>query len=227
MQKLKAARLAGFVGALGASAVLLGAAANTTGAYFTDHEDGAVYAKSGSLTVDRNSDYTLNFDKLIPGEYKSKDVAYHTGGDATEDIWLAFPDGAAYAKFTGAKGTALNPDGGLGRYGHFEVKNNANQVLFSSFNLQNESDTSSGCADADGHGSNRAATSETDTDMGYCGVPHFIKVESNVAPGTDAKLTMVFGLTGKAKGQNTQVVDNLPFQVVATQAGVRPDAKNF
>jgi hypothetical protein len=227
MQKLKAARLAGFVGALGASAVLLGAAANTTGAYFMDQEDGTVSAKSGSLTVDKRSDYSLNFDKLIPGEYKSKDVAYHTAGDATEDIWLAFPDGAASGMFTGAKNGSKYAGGGLGRYGHFEVKNNADQVLFSSYNLQNESDTSSGCADANGHGSNRAATSETDTDMGYCGVPHFIKVESNVAPGTDAKLTMVFGLTGKAKGQNTQVAENLPFSVIATQAGVRPDAKNF
>jgi hypothetical protein len=227
MQKLKAARLAGFVGALGASAVLLGAAATTTGAYFTDAEDGSVSAKSGSLTLDKNNDYTLNFDNLVPGEYKSKEVGYHTGGDATEDIWLRFPDGVEYGMFTGAKNGSQYAGGGLGRYGHFEIKNNANQVLFSSYNLQNESDTTSGCADADGHGSNRPAVSETDTDMGYCGVPHYIKVESDVAPGTDAKLTMVFGLTGKARGQNTQVADHLPFQVVATQAGVRPDAKNF
>jgi hypothetical protein len=62
MQKLKAARLAGFVGALGASAVPLRAAANTTGAYFTDKEDGAIFAKSGSLTADRNSDYPRTDD---------------------------------------------------------------------------------------------------------------------------------------------------------------------
>jgi hypothetical protein len=41
-------------------------------------------------------------------------------------------------------------------------------------------------------------------------------------------MTLVFGLTGRASNvfQNQQFA-NVPFEVVATQHGVRPDAENF
>ena len=40
MKKNKTARIVAFIGALGASAALIGAAATTTGAYFTDSKSG-------------------------------------------------------------------------------------------------------------------------------------------------------------------------------------------
>lgn len=226
MFKSKTVRVVGFVGSMGLSAALLGTAATSTGAWFTDSEAGTVMAKSGTLTVDKNNNYNLFFDKLIPGQDQTKDVGYHTGGDAPSDIWLSFPNGDAYGAFTGQKGYPNVSDGGLGRYGHFAVYNNAGNLLFNSYNLTNQPDGTSGCADSEGHGSNSPATSATDTPA-YCGVPHYMKIESNVASGTDAKLTLLFGLTGRATGQNKMEVPSLPFQVVATQVGVRPDASNF
>jgi hypothetical protein len=201
MTKNKTARIAAFVGGLGVSAALIGAAATTTGAYFTDSETGSIAGTTGHLSVDKNTDYGLNFNNLVPGEYKTLPVGYHTAGDTNEDIWLKFPAGTPYGQFTGTKGPGTSDpgvdgfhDGGMGRFGHFAVANSGGTV-FSSCNLQNQPDGTSGCADGDGHGSNRPANSETDTDMGYCGVPHFIKLESDVPSGSDKQFTVTFGVT--------------------------------
>lgn len=225
MFKSTTARVVGFVGALGVSATLLGAAAGTTGAYFTDREAGTIAASAGTLTVDGTNNYNLSFDRLIPGQYRDKQVTYRTGGDTPTDIWLHFPDGASYAKFTGAKNGQHWADGGLGRFGHFEVASNAGNKLFSSWNLQNESDTSSGCANVFGHGSNQPPVNRADTPA-YCGVPHYILIEQNLPAGSERQVTMTFGVTGRWTGQNVPVA-NLPFEVVATQPGVRPDAEDF
>jgi hypothetical protein len=227
MFKNKTARVTAFVGTLGASAALIGMAATTTGAYFTDTESGSITAKTGHLQIDKRSDYALNFNDMVPGQYQSRDVHYRTDSSTNEDIWLKFPDGVAYAQFTGEKNGPNWADGGLGRFGHFEVKNNAGGTLFSSWNLQNESAGVSGCANANGHGSNQAPTSREDTPA-HCGVPRYMLVESDVPSGTEQKLTLVFGVTGRATGQNTfQPPSTVPFEVVATQHGVRPDASNY
>jgi hypothetical protein len=233
MFKNKSARIAAFIGTLGASAALIGAAATNTGAYFTDSETGQIAGTTGHLTVDKLNDYNLSFDNLVPGEYKDRSVAYRTGGDTNEDIWLKFPAGTPYGQFTGAKDNGSNgnidgfADGGMGRFGHFAVKDNAGNVLFSSYNLQNESNGTSGCADSNGHGSGPQATSPTNTPP-LCGVPHYMLIETNLPSGSDRSLTMTFGVTGKQTQQGQYAPPaNVPFQVVATQHGVRPDALNF
>jgi len=228
MFKKKPMRIAAFIGTLGASATLIGMAATNTGAYFTDSETGQIAGTTGHLTVDKNNDYNLNFDNLVPGEYKDRVVGYHTGGDTNEDIWLALPAGTPYGQFTGAKGAIDGyADGGMGRYGHFAVKDNAGNLLFSSYNLQNQPDGTSGCADGQGHGFGRQATSRDDTPP-YCGVPHYMLLESDVPNGSDRAFTMTFGVTGRQTGQGEYAPPaNVPFKVVATQHGVRPDAGNF
>ncbi len=225
MDKKKTARVAGFVGALGASALLLGAAANTTGAYFTDSHDGTLQASRGHLKV-YTSDLNLNFADMVPGEYQTKQIDYSTSSSTTEDIWLQFVPGAGYGKFTGTKdGSDGYAGGGLGRFGHFAVQDNAGNTLFSSYNLQNAAQNTSGCADSNGHGSGPAATSAADTPP-LCGVPQFIKIESGLPSGANRHMTLTFGNTGRATGQDVAEV-NAPFKVIATQHGVRPDASNF
>ncbi|WP_213029941.1 hypothetical protein, partial [Acinetobacter baumannii] len=59
-----------------------------------------------------------------------------------------------------------------------------------------------------------------------CGVPAAIKLGSNLAPGQASSATLTFGLTGKAVAQDTYFA-NVPFKIVATQVGIRPDAANF
>jgi hypothetical protein len=226
MFKKKSTRIVAFIGTLGASAALIGTAATNTGAYFTDSETGHVSGSSGHLALDKNSDYELSFAKLVPGEYKTQSVGYKTSGDTAEDIWLAFPDGVAYAKFSGAKHGANWDDGGMGRYGHFAVANSGGTV-FSSYNLQDEADGSSGCADINGHGSGRQSTGVGDTPP-LCGVPHYILLEQNVPSGTQAQFTMTFGVTGRQTDQGQAAPPaKVPFQVVGTQHGVRPDAANY
>jgi hypothetical protein len=234
MFKNKTARITAFVGAIGASAALIGTAATTTGAYFTDAENGSISGQTGHLSVDQRGDsYNLTFANLVPGEYQDKVVNYHTGGDTKSDIWLAFPAGSAYGKFTGAKHVGATPsvdgydDGGMGRYGHFAVARSDGTTLFSSYNLQNAANGTSGCANTDGSGFGPQATDVNDTPP-LCGVPHYIKLESNVNPGTDGHATLTFGVTGRQTDQGQAAPPaTVPFQVVATQHGVRPDAGNF
>lgn len=224
LNKSKTARVAGFVAALGASATLVGFAANGTGAYFTDSAPGNLTGSTGHLRLNADSDTNLNFSNLVPGEYQSQQVKYHTDSSTNEDVWLYFPDGQAYGLFTGAKGGEV-AGGGLGRYGHLEVDNSNGDALFSSYNLQDVQDGVSGCADANGHGSGPQATSVSDTPP-YCGVPHYMLLESNVPSGSYGSVTLKFGVTGRWTSQNAAVA-NVPFQLVATQHGIRPDAGNF
>ena len=53
-----------------------------------------------------------------------------------------------------------------------------------------------------------------------------MKLASNLSSGEGRTLNMTFGITGRSTGQYSQVA-NVPFKLVATQVGVRPDASNF
>lgn len=228
MQKSKIARGAGFVGALGASALMVSYAASGTGAYFTDSTPGTISATSGHIQVNPDENFNIDFTGLVPGETESNTITYTTDSspDDNVDIWLHFPDGFEYALFTGQKDHPAYAPGGLGRYGHFSVENNAGNTLFSSYNLANNPDGESGCANPVGHGSNSPATSVDDVSMGYCGVPHYILLEQDLADASTRNVTLSFGWTGRMTDQDAALPD-VPFEIVATQAGVRPDAPNF
>ncbi len=230
MSRTKAIRVAGFVGALCASAALIGGTAATTGAYFTDSHDGSITASSGHLRLDVSADQLqLSFTDLAPGEYQTKTIGYSTDSTTNEDVWLVFTPGTAYGQFTGAKGDAAYPDGGLGRFGHFAVADNGT-TRFTSYNLANAPAgvTGQSCpVDANGNGgSNQQPTSPTDTPP-YCGVPLAIKLADNLPGGTTGQTVQVtFGVTGRWTAQDSPVT-SVPFKLVATQHGVRPDASNF
>lgn len=227
MNKGKIARLAGFVGALGISAALVAMASSSTGAYFTDTADGTVTAGSGHLTLSHGVT-DLNFSNLVPGQYPTQKIAYSVDSNVNVDVWLTFDDNTGYCQLTGSKDNDKCSDGGLGRYGHFAVANN-NDTKFTSYNLANPDQgiTGQSCnVNANGNGgSNQKPTSETDTPP-YCGVPMAIKLASNLGSGTSGEVEVTFGVTGKWTAQNTAVA-NVGYHLVATQAGVRPDAKNF
>jgi hypothetical protein len=225
MQKSKAIRLAGFVGALGASAVLVGAAVQGTGAYFTDSHNGSVNAGTGDVKVN-TSDLTLNFTSLLPGEFKTNNVDYTAAGTGPEDIWLVLPtDGSAVA-FNGGPGS-----NSLGRYGHFAVS--APGGDFTSYNLTSPGTSTDVCGvDANGHGgSNQQATSHNNSDPGsyvpYCPVPGAILLQSGLTYGQSGTAAVTFGYTKILKsGQDAPTALVAPFKIVATQAGVRPDDVN-
>lgn len=227
MRKPTALRLAGFTLAAGLTASLAGVAASSTGAYFTDSHDGNLSGTAGHLRLSVSST-ALSFADLVPGDYQTRSIDYSTNSSGHEDIWMVFPSGAGYSALTGYKGDPDFSAGGLGRYGHFAVAN-GDQVKFTSYNLQNRAPgaTDPICSvDANGNGgSNQQATSPTDTPP-LCGVPQFIKLASDLPSGSTGTIHMTFGVTGKWTGQNVPAT-NAPFKIVATQAGVRPDALNF
>ena len=222
MRKAKALRIAGFVGALGASAALITAAVQGTGAYFTDSHNGAVNASTGTVKVNV-SDLALNFTDLLPGEFKTNNINYTAAGSEPEDIWLVLPTDGTAELFNGGPGSTA-----LGRYGHFAVSSPAGD--FTSYNLTTGP---SGCPiDGNGHGgSNQQATTTNSSDPGsvvpYCGVPNATLLSSNLATGDGATAQVTFGYTKVLKsGQGASLAQIAQFKIVATQHGVRPDDPN-
>jgi hypothetical protein len=226
MRKVQAVRIAGFIGALGVSAALITAATQGTGAYFTDSHAGAVNASTGDVKVNV-SDLQLNFQNLLPGEFKTNSVSYTASGTGAEDIWLVLPTDGTASAFNGAGGGPT----GLGRYGHFAVASPAGG--FSSYNLATDpagaaGSTASCGVDANGHGgSNQQATSHDNNDPGsyvpYCPVPGAILLSSGLTYGQTATADVTFGFTKILKsGQDGPLSPVAQFKIVATQAGVSP-----
>src|SRR6476469_7157578 len=141
-------KISGFIATLGAGAALVAGAATGTGAYFTSSVDGSLSSSSGHLVL-KAPNTGLDFGALMPGQDVTKNVTYSidvSGGKS--DVWLTFdPTSAGYQAFTGAKGSALAPDGGLGRYGHFKVTANDGGTLFDSYNLALPAAGGTNCTD--------------------------------------------------------------------------------
>jgi hypothetical protein len=219
-------KVGGFVSTLAAGAALVGAAVTGTGAYFMDSNPGSLSGSTGHLRLN-TTDTNLSFDDLVPGEPKTRNIEYNVDASGKSDVWLVFDkNDLGYAIWTGEKGNALHPDGGFGRYGHFAVKNNGG-TLFQSWNLQNApAGATDACpVNADGHGSGRPATSASDKPL-LCGVPGAIKIASNLSSGQGGVLSLTFGVTGRWTAQDI-TLPTVPFKVVATQAGVHPNAEHF
>ncbi|HET8583717.1 MAG TPA: hypothetical protein VFL65_10710 [Jatrophihabitans sp.] len=248
MQKKKAARLAGFIGALCASGALVGIGVAGTGAYFTDSHDGYLVGDAGHLTVS-TTDTAIHFTNLIPGEDQSQQITFTpTSGSPNEDVWMVFDTtSAAYGEFTGANNVSYSgyDQGGLGGYGHFKVAGGQGGSLgFESYNLQLPATASNGDY-GNGYSSSNAQGNCTVNQYGdigstaravgtdnatqsapECGVPGAIKIASNLPAGFQGSATVTFGLTGKATTQNVRWV-NVPFKIVATQVGHGPNDPNF
>lgn len=206
MSKAKAARIAGFTVALGATASLVGFAATSTGAYFTDAKTGTVSGTMGSIKITgtdgagaNNTD--ISFANMLPGEQQSKTVGYTNSGANPEDVWVVFPQ-SALGDFNHSTDTGLVND--LGHYGEIHVDSNGTEI-FGSTNLN---DDPVSCPPAG-----------TDCNP----LPHMLKLADNVAPGTSGNWTFAFTPGAKFKGNAGLPVLNLPYTLVATQHGIAPD----
>ena len=217
MNKNKTGRIVAFITALGASAALIGAAAQTTGAYFTDSKSGNIGASFGKVALNRVGSFDASFADLRPGEYQDQTITYNTNtGTGDQDIWLVFDQ-------TDAAYQAINTVGG---YGHFAVSDNAGDNLFSGWNLKLLNGTSP-CADSDGHANQPERpgvwkyTAEDPTST-LCGIPGAIKLQSDVPANSERHFTMTFGVTPRATAPWASF--SIPFKVVATQPDIRPDS---
>ncbi|GAB2457030.1 hypothetical protein [Jatrophihabitans fulvus] len=224
MDRTKSFKIAGFAGALCASAALVGFAATGTGAYFTDSKDGSITASTGAVKVN-TTDLALNYTNLLPGAYDTKTIGYSSSGTSGQDVWLVFPATAAN-RLTGEDGSAPNGNDALGRYGHFKVTSPAGDFVSNNLRSNPGSPADQNCSvDGNGHGGNAAeAATRTDYSLPYCGVPHAILLSDNIQPGQYNEATIEFGFTKIARGP--QAVPTQLFKIVATQHGVRPDDAN-
>jgi predicted ribosomally synthesized peptide with SipW-like signal peptide len=235
MDKKKGIRIAGFAGALCASAALVSLSVSGTGAYFTDSHSGEVDAGTGHVRVNVDpADGKLHFDNLLPGDYKDQTITYTADGTSGEDIWLVFPTTGGPGgtnpseAFTGAPDDGFG--GGLGRYGHFAVTSTVG-AHFTSYNLSanRADDHSAPCpTNANGWGgSNQQATDKNDFSPAYCPAPNAILLASNKTAGQVGSATLTFGFTPLLTGPQDAPENKLvSYQIVATQHGVRPDDPN-
>lgn len=236
MKKGKVARVAGFVGALGVSTVLVTTAVQGTGAYFTDSESGSISANSGSLTLDiTNGSTTMDFADLMPGKNVDNTVDYKVSvSSGTVDVWMVFdPNTHGYQAFTGGKNSPKVADGGLGRYGFFEVADSnalgtafeTGNLAYPDYNTSHNTWQSGMCpTDENGRGgSGVTSTGGSDTPP-WCGVPAKILLASNLGTNATGRVTVTFGLNGPLQEQQNQVEfgGTVPFKLVATQHGQRP-----
>ncbi len=237
MRKSRAVRVAGFVGALGASAALVGFAASSTGAYFTDSHTGTMQASTGTVKVATTpgDKGTLNFTNLLPGQYQNQTISYQALGTGSEDIWLVFPtnpDGTLNPSeaFTGTPGDGgPHGGGGLGRYGHLAISAPAGS--FTSYNLSNAVAHSTDVCpiDINGHGGSNAQAATTADYPSYCAPKDAILLSSGLTYGQTGAATITFGFTPLLKdpaAQGQALAPVAQYKIVATQHGVRPDDPN-
>ncbi len=230
MSKSTKLRVLGFIGAIGASAVLVGAATNGTGAYFTESHSGAINASTGGVHV-ATTNLSLDFAQLLPGEFQSRQIGYTSTGSGLQDIWLVLPTDGTADSLNGIPGT---PSGtaALGRYGHFAVT--GPDGSFTSYNLATAgTGTHSGptCStDSYGRGGSEAqAATRTDYSTPFCPVPNAILLSYGIASGASANATITFGFTKliHAAGQEDSPLAPLAqFKIVATQHGINPSDPN-
>ena len=232
MRKSKAVRVVGFVGALGASAALVGFAATGTGAYFTDIHNGSINASTGSVHLNVSpGDGVLTFADLLPGEDKTQTITYTAAGTGAEDVWLVFPTtpsgntnpSEAFTGNPGDGGTGPGGAGGLGRYGHFGLNSAAG--TFDSYNLNNPAnpaDPARCWIDVNGHGGSSAQISAPGDILPYCAPANAILLQSGLTYGQTGSADLIFGFTKKLKTQGGGGL-SVAYKVVATQAGIRPD----
>ena len=119
-------RAAAFIAATGGAIALVGLAASTTGAYFTDVHPGQINATSsfGKVAVSVDgvavpagdstggaNNLQVQWNNMLPGADKTVKFTVHNTGTANESIWLAFDN-------SNGEWTAINQ---LGTYGDAKI----------------------------------------------------------------------------------------------------------
>ena len=122
-------RVLGFVGAVGASAALVGASVAGTGAYFTNSEDGNLTGSFGSIDITEGDDQVA-LGMILPGEQKFDSVGYSNTGTSPQDVYLVL-DPASRATLNNPQMGAANNTFVVktGDTVHFESKNLATKPV--------------------------------------------------------------------------------------------------
>jgi hypothetical protein len=210
-------RVAAFIAATGGALALVGLAANTTGAYFTDVHAGQVDGTFGKVAVSVNGvavqpgdstsgpdNMAVHFSNMLPGQDKTVTYTVLNTGSANESIWLAFDN-------SNGVWAAINQ---LGTYGDAKI---SSPMITADYNNLNNSYPQGTVAA--GHNA--------------CGDPNpaiaYLPAESHVAdlaPGQTTSFTFSLGFTSCLSSNALQggpaFQTPLLTDVIATQQGVSP-----
>jgi hypothetical protein len=198
MKKSTILRAGGFVGAAGLTVALVGAGAASTGAYFTDTENGSIAGTMGSIKV-AASNTSISFTKMLPGETKSATANFANTGQNVQDVWVVFNETDL------GNGSATAGINSLGTYGQVEVKSGGATKFYSA----NLNDNTSSCAPGAG-------------DPACAALPRAIKLADNVAPGAGSNFEFAFTPSAKFKNNQELPIVSLRYKIVATQDGIAP-----
>lgn len=165
--KTRVITLVATISLLGGTAFI---ASGSTGAYFSDTQNGNVGGTIGQIAISPTSNLGINFSDLLPGAPQTVTVNYTNTGNVNQDIWVTFPNA-----------TALSALNNLGHYGSATVSSygwgSPNGTDFTTTNLDDNS-----AVDACGPLS----------PSGCWPLPNQVKLASNVPPGQTGSFTFTF-----------------------------------
>ena len=211
--------VAGFIAATGGAIALVGLAAGTTGAYFTDVHSGQVNATStfgqvklavdgiavpaGDSTGGANN-LQVQWNNMLPGTDKTVNFTVTNTGTAHESIWLAFDN-------SNGEWSAINQ---LGTYGDAKINS---PLLNQDFNNLN----------------NNYPQGTVAAGVNKCGDPNpaiaYLPADNHVAdlaPGQSTDFTFSLGysacLSGNAAQGQPAFANPLLYDIIATQPGISP-----
>jgi hypothetical protein len=215
-------RVAAFIAATGGALALVGLAASTTGAYFTDVHAGSVNGTFGKVAVSVNNvavpsgdsasgpnSMAIQWNNMLPGSDKTVTYQVTNTGSANESIWLAFDN-------SNGEWSNINQ---LGTYGDAKI---SSPMLNADYNNLNNN-YSEGTVAA---GTN--ACGDPNPAIAYLPAQNHV---ADLAPGQTTSFTFSLGFTSCISNHAYQggpaFQAPLLTDVIATQQGISPsDAHN-
>lgn len=216
----KTVRIGAFLATMAGATALVGAAATSTGAYFTDTHAGTINGTFGkiALRVDNvtvptgdsatgTDDLAIQWNNMLPGQDKTVTFKVTNITNNAESIWLAFDN-------SNNEWANINT---LGSFGDAKINSpNINQDYNNLNNLYPE------------------GTPPNPGQKNSCGDPEpaiaYLPAENHVmdlAPGASGTFTFSFGFTAclsaNALQGNTAFAAPLLYDIIATQPGITPD----
>ncbi|MEQ6901045.1 hypothetical protein [Nocardioides sp. YIM 152588] len=217
----KHTKVIGFIGTLGLTAALIGAAVEGTGAYFQDSTaDATISGTMGSIQIEGQGDLNPVFQDILPGETRDATIQYSNTGDNAQDVWIHFdPDDLG----DGLASTDTRKVNDGGRYVEIVIKGNGGTTVFASDNL-NDDFTPGHCT------APASLVQDVSGNAHVCNpLVEWIKVADGLSPGQWGDFNFSYKSASKT-GNGDQGApiyggpQGIGYQLVATQPGVAPDA---
>jgi hypothetical protein len=221
IMRSRSRRVAAFIAATGGAIALVGIAAGSTGAYFTDVHAGSINGTFGkvALSVDGvvvapgdsatggKENLEIQWNSMLPGSNKTVSWTVTNTGTANESIWLAFDD-------SNGEWTAINT---LGSYGDARINSPLLNADYNNLNNKYPQGTPANPGQHNACGDQQPA-------IAYLPAENHV---ADLAPGGSASFTFSFGygpcLSDNSLQGGPAFANPLLYDIIATQQGITPD----